>query len=329
MWILLALALACEAHVHLIHSSYFTYPIRNAPTVSADGTLSTAGPCGGVLTWGNKTYTQVTPGQNVSFTYAYNGGHQSPTLNMLRVAMNCGKPETDLDLANSTVAPTFSPLVNASTSSTLGYHLWVIIPAIPSGMNGAFCTISGLDVRNWGGCFDVEIVAASTPTPATNALTGLSVGGVYTFGEKQCTPDSPNCCCVSGTLQVQHITGATSATGTAELTQCNTTTNGTLHTIQLIVPVTLTQTSMSLASLKGTVTAGANSLSFLVSAGTGGANTLIMTDDTSPLPYYCGLNSNLYAAAGTSPTTANNNGGNARTVGSGIAAVLLALLFFH
>jgi len=321
MWLsVVALALVCEAHVRLLHKPYFTLPIRNAPTMSADGTLSTAGPCGGVQDWGNKSYTTVTVGQNLSLVYAYNGGHQSPTLNMLRVAMVCGKQMSDVLLKNETVAPIFSPLVNASASSTLGYDLWVIIPAIPSGMNGQFCTISALDVRNWGGCVDVEIVAAGTPTPApSNALTGINLGGLYTFGSTSCTPDSPACCCVSGTMQVTHTAGATTATATVWFGVCANS-NGTSNNVNTSAVVQFTQPAANLASLKATVTVLTNTLTFQLTKGLT-SNSLIMTDD-SAVPYYCGFNTNM-GGGGTPP------GNSASRTGSGIAAIIFAALLFQ
>lgn len=326
MWLsILALVVACEGHVQLFHkaSINFTRPIRNAPSVAADGTLSTAGPCGGVLTWGNKTFSTVTPGENVSLAFAYNGGHQSATDNMLRVAMVCGRPNSDALLRNTTVAPTSSPEVNASTSKTLsagGYDLWVIIPQIPTMTNGQFCTISVLDKRNWGGCVDVEIVNAGAPTPApANALAGVSLTGSYSFGTTQCVTSSPGCCCLVGAVNVTHATGAATATGSLVLTSC---VNGSVVTnMTTSTTITLDQTASNLASLRGSVAVGSNTLTF--QATPAGA----VVTDTSSVPMYCGLQvSALAPTAG--PGTPGANSASVRGLVAGAAVTMGAVLFF-
>lgn len=320
MWLsILALIVACEGHVRLIHKSYFSRPIRNAGTPAADGVLSVSGPCGGSLKWGNNTYSTVTPGQNVSLVFAYNGGHQNGTLNMLRVAMICGRPDSDVLLKNTTVAPTFSPLVNASNSSTAGYDLWVIIPQIQAGTNGQFCTISALDVRNWGGCIDVEIVdpTAPTPAPAANALTGVSLGGSYPFGTSECVMDSPNCCCVNGGINVTHTTGATTATASFNFVDC---VNGT--SVATTNTVMLTQTASNLASVKGSVTLSNGKLLSFEATTTG----VLMTDD-SAVPMFCGIKT---AGNGISPTPANKDTNSASVQGffaAFVVAVAAALSF--
>lgn len=310
MWLsVLALIVACEGHVRLIHKGNFTRPIRNAATVSADGTLSTAGPCGGVLNWGNKTFSTVTPGENVSLVFAYNGGHQDPTQNMLRVAMICGRPNSDVMLKNTTVAPTFSPLVNASASLTSGYDLWVIIPPIQNGTNGQFCTISALDVRNWGGCIDVEIVAPGAPTPApANALTGVSLAGKYSFGDAQCVYDSPQCCCVHGQFNVSHVTGASSATGSLMLSCTNGTNVSSTNT------VALTQVAPNLASLKGSTMVNNKTLTFQVTT-TG----VLMTDD-SAMPQFCGFRPRVAPPV--------DNSANVQGIFAGLFVTMASALFF-
>lgn len=317
MWLsILALIVACEGHVRLIHKSYFTRPIRNAATVSSDGTLSTSGPCGGVLTWGNKTYSTVTPGENVSLVFAYNGGHQDPKMNMLRVAMVCGRLGSDALLKNSTVAPTFSPLVNASASLTTGYDLWVIIPQIPNIPNGQFCTISALDVRNWGGCIDVEIVNAAAPTNApANALAGVSLAGSYSFGNTECVGESPNCCCAIGQLNVTHTTGAASGTGSLLINSCNgTTVSG------LTGSVSLTQTALNLGSIKGSVTlSNGKTLTFQVTA------TGVISTDDSAAPMFCGVNT---GAAKPNPNTPTPDSASAHGVFVGFVVTVAAALFF-
>jgi len=329
-------AATCEAHVRLLHKPEFTLPIRNAASVSADGTLSTAGPCGGVYNWGNKTFSTVTVGQNLTLVFGYNGGHQSPTLNMLRVAMVCGRINKDDQLKNNSanLATNACPKVNASASLTSGYYLWVVIPALQTGMNGEFCTISVLDERNWGGCVDVQVLPRpGSPTMAPveqNALIGKNVAGDYTFGSAQCEVDSPACCCVSGNMTVVHVTGATLASAIIRLSTC-VYTNGTSRAVDTVVTAQLNQQAITLASLKATVTVGANTLTFTISAAT--SNTLLMTDD-SAAPGYCGVNSPLFRApGGLTPTSAPTAGGDTNTgahvVSGGIAGVILASLLAY
>lgn len=325
--IVFALVALCEAHVRLIHKPYFSLNIRNAPTPSSDGTLSVAGPCGGSLTWGKSGFSNVTVGDNLTLVFAYNGGHQSATDNMLRIAMVCGRPDSDVALKNTTVATVTSPLVNASDSLTTGYDLWVVIPDIQPGTNGNMCTISALDVRNWGGCIDVMVSPApTTPTPAgtvVNGMAGKSVAGIYQFGETQCIHDSPGCCCVTGSLNLSHVTGSGNATGQVWLTSCNHTNYTGTDNISMAYPVTLTQAALTLSSMKGTLSTATNTLTFQVAAGAGGVgNTLTMTDD-STTPYYCGLDSKLFASAFTpsGPSVLGQGTG-----GQGTAAIVLAVL---
>lgn len=280
MWLpFLALVVACEAHVHLIHKSYFTRPIRNAVSVSADGNYSVSGPCGGALMWGSNTYSPVVEGDNLTLVFGYNGGHQDLNLNMLGVTMVCGRINSDILLKNTTVATNNISYVNASASLTSGYDLWVIIPPIQAGVNGKFCTIAVADRRGWGGCIDVEVLAAGSPTPAPpSALSGISLTGNSTFGFGQCSYDSTNCCCMNGSITVSHIVGASTGTAQVMFATCNATVVG------VTTPVMLTQTAPTLAALKGNVTVNGKLLTFQVTA----SGAIVMTDD-SPAPMYCGF----------------------------------------
>lgn len=246
---------------------------------------------------------------------------------MIRIAMVCGRPDSDIPLKTTTVANITSPLVNASDSLTTGYDLWVVIPEIQTGTNGDLCTISALDRRDWGGCIDVMVLPApTTPTPAgtvVNGMAGKSVAGIYQFGDEQCIRDSPGCCCVTGTLNLSHVTGSGNATGEAWFKTCNHTNYTGIDNMTIGFPVTLTQAAPTLSSMKGSLSTGLNTLTFQVAAGTGGVgNTLTMTDD-STTPYYCGLDSKLFASAFTpsGPSVLGQGTG-----GQGTAAIVLAVL---
>jgi len=313
----------CEAHVRLIHKSYFSRPIRNAPSAIADGTLSTSGPCGGSLKWGNATFSQVTEGENVSLVFAYNGGHQDPILNMLRIAMVCGRPDSDAPLRNKmlSIARTTSALVNASASSTAGYDLWVVIPPTnKTQANGTFCTISALDERQWGGCIDVEVVSAPNTNPQTNALVGKSLAGTFSFEKSDCIVDSPNCCCASGSVTVKHTAGALSATASANISPTSLCVNKTFATTTLTQSVSLTQIASNLASVKGEARVANYTLGFVVEAGT--PNRLLVTDD-SAVPGICGFHATVN---GPLPSPVDDSAASvAQWMGSALFAIMFSL----
>jgi len=95
--------------------------------------------------------------------------------------------------------------------------------------------------------------------------------------------------------------------------------------VNISFPVTLQQTAPNLAVLKGTGNAAAYSLTFQVSAGaTTLQNSLVMTDD-SDVPYYCGLDSRLFASAfgaSTGTPIALGQGSGSQST----AAIVLAVL---
>jgi len=158
-------------------------------------------------------------------------------------------------------------------------------------------------------------------------LVGTSLSGVYTFGQKQCTPDSPACCCATGSLTVTQTPGAPNATGVVWLNTCYHNATGVTEDVNLTFPVQLTQPASNLASLQGTAAARTNTIAFQVLAGkTSMSNTVVM-NDISTIPYYCGLDSNVYA----SPFNPNVPSASFAQLGQGsgsggTAAIVLAVL---
>jgi len=266
--LLAVLTTVTHAHVRLL---YQDLTIRNAASEGASGKFSTNGPCGGAKTWAQNGVNAVKAGSTLTLKIAYNGGHKSPD-NAFKLAMVCGKPGDDSGLRHNAdpkpndfgVAP-----VDASDSSTAGYDLSFVVPEPGAGADGNLCTVAALDQRNWGGCVDLDIspsVQAPPPTvpgapalaptsPPTAGIVVLpSLTGTYALnGNETCDSDSPNCCCLSGSLAVEHQASADEASATFTVlanTEC------TPMLASEKVDMKLTRISDKVKGLKGQVSFG-------------------------------------------------------------------------
>lgn len=136
--------------------------------------FATAGPCGGVNTFGNNGVNEVVNGQEVSLKIAYNGGHQDAK-NAFHVAMMCGsstsKPgsETPLKVSGTDITTNqytltqINPMtIPATDSSQVGYTFTFKLPLQSNLAANEYCVISLMDQRNWGGCADFHINAAGS-----------------------------------------------------------------------------------------------------------------------------------------------------------------------
>lgn len=136
------------------------------------------------------------------------------------------------------------------------------VPA-PGAGRLAYCTVSALDQRDWGGCVDIMIqprvtnsVAGSSTT--TKSVAAAGVGGTYKFTTQGCLMDSPGCCCISGSVEVVHYPPGIQTLGTVSL-EANTSSGCEGKTFARSVNVNLLQVEGS-SGFTGTFDAGNDSI---------------------------------------------------------------------
>jgi hypothetical protein len=194
--------------------------VRSASTPQADGGLSVAGPCAGQNTFGRNGITEVFSGDAVELAMAYNGGHANNN-NHFQLAMSCaatgaGVANQDAFIASSgkntlnpvrgnKLASTPDKVTCGNNCGTAAQVLTFVMPAPVQGQQ--FCTVSMLDQRDWGACFDFQVLDGSrapTAAPPPPVQIGGSFSGTFPLNSESCTADSPNCCCQTGSLTIQH-----------------------------------------------------------------------------------------------------------------------------
>ena len=251
----LAVAVVCawtrapgvDAHVQVFYAPQ-NLRVRNAPSATANGAFSTAGPCGGVNTWGANGFTFVRDGSKICGRFNYNGGHKD-IANVVRFKFACGQPDAQSTVGQTQALPLEAgtdPAPSASSGTTVpaptgnditnGYLLCATLPsqaltaATSSEDPARKCTISLLDQRSWGGCYDVlladadgalpgqtELVAATpdvsqalssdaTPpqlaTTATGELLVAGDAGTYEIESECSTRQGQAPCCVQGYMAI-------------------------------------------------------------------------------------------------------------------------------
>lgn len=217
--LLISCSLIVQAHVSMSFADdggndLGNRPIRNANSVSADGQFSTAGPCGGVETFGGAGGTQISsadPGDVVTMKIQYNGGHKSPD-NQFTVRWACGTPgngpteatmlstdplpSNDVTVLSCPVPGQYPCMAPDGNDFTPGYIMSVEIPTDAANMD---CSFSMIDQRDWGGCVDIEV---SRNVDGVEVLTLSDVVGEYPYRNTGVNVNSalfPNCCCTMDT----------------------------------------------------------------------------------------------------------------------------------
>jgi len=227
----LLLAMGVQAHVKFFFSSDDSgtgRPVRNAPGPSLDGQLSVSGPCGGAEAWGENGSSAAQQGEAVTMMINYNGGHKSAQ-NRFRAIWACGSP-TQTDMEDG--ATEFVMTNNDGTWTDPGNECEIVncpdftddeyCPAVdgndyqpgyilrctlPESMIGD-CTVSMIDQRDWGGCYDIKVAKAEVSTPApiqtrdgTNpsltddpSLTVPMIGTYYFTDNIDTSPSDGDCC---------------------------------------------------------------------------------------------------------------------------------------
>lgn len=220
-----------QAHVRMFYDSSIPcatpHKIRNSDTSAGNGRMSTAGPCGGVETWGGTSgsqYTDAAPGDRVALKIQYNGGHKSPQ-NQFTVRWKCGETgagptETDMK-ADETLITNLEGVCSVLSCPTDGAYPcpaadgnnfepgYIFECTIPTNAAGQDCTYSVLDQRDWGGCVDLKVSATTrapeaTPDPNTpQEAPGTEIFPANQAGEfkfygadiDETSPKYASCCC--------------------------------------------------------------------------------------------------------------------------------------
>ena len=156
-------------------------PIRNSRTAGANGQASVAGPCGGSNAYKAAGAPDVPVGSKVSLSLQYAAGHESAQ-NVFTATFRCGAPTENQMTAGTAGTTTLTAAQCTTTQGGTAYP----VPA-PTGRDakvvectlptktaaelagtGGQCTMSFQDQRDWGGCMDINYVAAAAaPGPAT------------------------------------------------------------------------------------------------------------------------------------------------------------------
>jgi len=238
------ISLASTSHVAMRYVDGQPGPIRNAGSATGNGRGSVAGACGGNAAFGANGVGTVTDGQEVTLNINYAAGHNSPN-NRFRMAYSCAGTGQN-DLAN---APMLTAAANGCTATVAGapatyaadgvnaadaivqggYSITCTLPL--QGGPQDECTMSLLDQRDWGGCVDVQVLAANAlAPPAPPPAPIIPNTGSYPFSRATMVDSSAatfNCCPLeSGSLEIgQVVVGAPTITGqltNARATSCRT-----------------------------------------------------------------------------------------------------------
>lgn len=181
-------------------------PIRNAPGRTSDGVMSTDGPCGGNLAWGANGYSIAEEADKITMKINYNGGHKSAE-NEFRGVWACDDeteigvslPQSVLEKSNDPTEPQCKVLrcpegqirLDTATSTercgaAIGNEFeegYLFECTVPSGSAGRNCTMSVMDQRDWGGCYDLFIMQNPVVIPQTTSpnenIFGASIQGTY------------------------------------------------------------------------------------------------------------------------------------------------------
>jgi hypothetical protein len=220
-----------DAHVR---ANFDGIPIRNAgqnaPQPTANGVYSTSGPCGGATEFGRNGIQTVQEGDTLQFTMNYNGHANENNAFMLafqcggqngqdqfRQASGAGRNQANPSrlLAYGTAKAPVPP-----AQATQPVTLTMTVPAPEDGDKGELCTVSMLEQQDWGSCFDLRILASdsSEPTEAPRSIEGKTLAGTYTIDSSNCVADSPNCCCGTGSITIDHTEGSRAAGGSMTMT---------------------------------------------------------------------------------------------------------------
>ena len=167
-------------------------PIRNAAAAGANGRASVAGPCGGSGAYQAAGAPEVPVGAKVSLSLQYAAGHANDA-NAFTATFRCGAPtENQMDAAAAGVT-TFTATQCTTTQggteypvpAATGRDAKIVECTLPPKTvaelagDGASCSLSLQDQRDWGGCVDIKYVAAAAVDPGAGGGGGGNgqVGG--------------------------------------------------------------------------------------------------------------------------------------------------------
>ena len=217
-------------------------PIRNAPSIGADGRASVGGPCGGTKKWRpDNQPPEVLYGGKVQVSLEYAAGHESPS-NLFVVTMACSSPdESDLvadsakaTILSSAVCRTIEGGTRYPVPAFTGRDAKVIECSLPllSNLKGdqdgapdenqGRCSLSVQDQRKWGGCVDFLYVAkltaaggdaasAASTTPPSAPLVEMISSTVTSIVTSGPPPKLP--CCGLSSADLTLSAGDTTSSG--------------------------------------------------------------------------------------------------------------------
>lgn len=249
LYLIAIAATATNAHVRMVGSlskvKETFLPIRNAPSIGANGRASVGGPCGGSKTFILKNAPEVLNGGKVKLAFQYAAGHEN-NANLFTVTMACNAPsENDLRLGDSKATTLTAAQCNTiqggntyPVPAKTGRDVKVVECTLPTknsndlvGVKGQ-CSLSFQDQRKWGGCVDFLYVnvltggGTTTPIPPNPPLVSLVSGSIKNIVTSGPAPKLP-CCALNAVALV--ITASSkkgkdttvTLTGTAAGTNCN------------------------------------------------------------------------------------------------------------
>lgn len=171
---------ALSGHVKLNFLPGQPGPIRNANSATGDGAASVNGGCGGNAAFGANGKGIIQDGDTVTLNINYAAGHRSAQ-NVFRMAYACGDGSAaSIEAATAKLTST----ANACTAKaggvtaaygpdgvaapnaiiTGGYEVTCTLP-LQNVAAATPCTLALVDQRNWGGCVDVDVLAAAAALP--------------------------------------------------------------------------------------------------------------------------------------------------------------------
>ena len=216
-------------------------PIRNAPSIGADGRASVGGPCGGTKKWRpDNQPPEVLYGGKVQVSLEYAAGHESPS-NLFVVTMACSSPdESDLvadsakaTILSSAVCRTIEGGTRYPVPAFTGRDAKVIECSLPllSNLKGdqdgapdenqGRCSLSVQDQRKWGGCVDFlyaakltaggDAASAASTTPPSAPLVEMISSTVTSIVTSGPPPKLP--CCGLSSVDLTLSAGDTTSSG--------------------------------------------------------------------------------------------------------------------
>eukprot|EP00940_MAST-03C_sp_MAST-3C-sp2_P001928 g1928.t1 len=180
------------------------WPIRNAPSAQADGAFSTSGPCGGNAAWGANGFATISNGATLDLRISYNGGHQSNN-NAFHLAFHCDDEANlgqDIFRSGAHTVNKAGCTAIAATDSRVNppYTVGCELDRVQDLSSEVSCTISVMDQREWGGCYDVRITP-DTP-PAAGAGSDSKLNQMYLVSDTVTTTPSGTECCSFQTASI-------------------------------------------------------------------------------------------------------------------------------